>query len=424
MLHLAERRLLTLSGAEGSERKVDIAHETLITSWPTLQTWLSERREAEQDRRRLEARVADWVRRGRGRNGLLDELELAEAARWLASSDAVELGYDETLPALVEASQAAIEESQRAKEAAQQQVLDQAQALAETERQRAEAQSRAVRSLRALVVVLSLLVLVSGAALARPAWLRQRAIWLSPVTAIPIPDGTAMIGSDDPWAAATSRPAHRVKLPPFEIDTHEVTNRQYCLCRSAGGCGNDPTYDTYRVCDSTIADDPVTNVTLMQASEYCTWIGRRLPTEIEWEWTARGPEQRRYPTGNEQPNAGSVNLRDPEVQGRDRTVWPVGAATADRTPDNGVMDMAGNVQEWTVSLYLGYDHPNVHTVYWPQQVADAGNQLPSGVVVRGGSWYTRAEGADATRRYPLLANQAYDYLGFRCLTGLPLEQIK
>ena len=419
VLHLAEQRLLTLSGAQGSGRKVDIAHETLIGSWPTLQEWLAERREAELDRRRLEAKAAEWVRLGRRQNGLLDDIELAEAERWLAGPDAAELGYDEALPALAEASRAALVAAEQTQAAAQALALAQAQALAAAERHRAEAQSRAVRNLRALVALLSVLVLVSGTLLARPVWLRQRAIWAGPVTAIAVPGGHATIGTNDVSAPPPSRPARTVALPPFSIDTHEVTNAQYCLCRAAGGCGNDPSYDAQFVCDAAIADLPVTNVTLPQASQYCGWVGRRLPTEVEWEWAARGPSGRRFPTGDTTPEPGQVNVRANDGAGELR---PVGSAPADRTLE-GVADMDGNVQEWTVSLYLPYDQPGALTTFWPRQVPGP-NQKPAPPVVRGGSWYTSAEGAEATRRYPLLANQAYNYLGFRCVDGVSLDTLR
>ncbi|MBD2483421.1 TIR domain-containing protein [Planktothrix sp. FACHB-1365] len=116
--YLADRRLLTLSGKEDKTRKVDIAHEILISSWPQLQDWILQRRDAEQTRRRLIAKVEEWGRLGKGEGGLLDEFELAEAQHWLESSDATELGSDEQLVALVESSKTHIEaEKQREKEA-------------------------------------------------------------------------------------------------------------------------------------------------------------------------------------------------------------------------------------------------------------------------------------------------------------------
>ncbi|NEP12945.1 MAG: TIR domain-containing protein [Symploca sp. SIO2C1] len=121
--HLATRRLLTLSGEEGEEKKVDIAHEALITGWPNLQQWIIERQEAEQTRRRLVAKAKDWVRLGRGNGGLLDLVELAEAEHWLTSLDVLDLGYDESLQALVTTSREAIEQLERDKQQRQQQEL-------------------------------------------------------------------------------------------------------------------------------------------------------------------------------------------------------------------------------------------------------------------------------------------------------------
>ncbi|WP_395649402.1 TIR domain-containing protein [Planktothrix agardhii] len=116
--YLADRRLLTLSGKEDKTRKVDISHEILISSWPQLQDWIIQRREAEQTRRRLIAKVKEWERLGKGKGGLLDEFEIIEAQHWLESSDAAELGSDDQLVALVELSKTHIEtEKQREIEA-------------------------------------------------------------------------------------------------------------------------------------------------------------------------------------------------------------------------------------------------------------------------------------------------------------------
>lgn len=112
---LTEHRLLTLSGNETDlDPRVDIAHEALITGWPALQSWIQQRRVAEQTRRSLEGKAQEWVRLGRT-GGLLDAMELREAEQWLASADAPELGYSASLPELAEASRAAqhAQEAQR-----------------------------------------------------------------------------------------------------------------------------------------------------------------------------------------------------------------------------------------------------------------------------------------------------------------------
>ena len=159
--HLASNRLLTLTAEERGDRKGDIAHEALISGWPILQDWLKERREAEQIRRRLEDKAAEWVRLGRSASGLLDEVELVEAERWLASSDAADLGFGAALPELVIRSRAAIEQAKQEQEATRQRELSQAQALAEEQRQRAEVQTRSTRRLRWATAGLTILLIAA-----------------------------------------------------------------------------------------------------------------------------------------------------------------------------------------------------------------------------------------------------------------------
>jgi WD40 repeat protein len=165
---LAASRLLTLSGIETkdggrktnderspsssvvrlSSSNVDISHEALIRGWPALQGWLNERRDSELTRRRLEGKAQEWARLGRDTGGLLDEIEVLEAERWLQGAEATDMGFDEALPQLVERSQAAITAVKQAQEAARQRELAQAQALAEEQRKRAEEQAAASARLR------------------------------------------------------------------------------------------------------------------------------------------------------------------------------------------------------------------------------------------------------------------------------------
>jgi WD40 repeat protein len=110
LTHLVDQRLLTSSGSEnGDDRRIDLAHEALIAGWPALRVWLAERRGAEQVRRQLEAKAGEWIRLGRGRGGLLDDVELGEAERWLGDPDASELGHDAALDDLVTASRRALD---------------------------------------------------------------------------------------------------------------------------------------------------------------------------------------------------------------------------------------------------------------------------------------------------------------------------
>jgi WD40 repeat protein len=116
--HLVDSRLITITAAGGGsvlshEALVDLAHEALITAWPVLREGLAVRRADEQRRRRIEARVAEWIDRGRGTARLLDPVELAEVMRWIASDAARELGHGPGLPALVAASRRQLEELDR-----------------------------------------------------------------------------------------------------------------------------------------------------------------------------------------------------------------------------------------------------------------------------------------------------------------------
>jgi WD40 repeat protein len=173
--HLIGHRLLTLSGEEGQlDRRVDIAHEALIGGWPTFRAWLSERREAEQTRRRLESKAEEWVGYGRSSGGLLDAIELVEADRWLGSPDAADLGYHEDLLALVKASRAAVEKTDQEKEDARQRELNQARALADEQRQRAESEAQAAAKLRRRAIYLgAALVGMIGLAVASLIFYRQ-----------------------------------------------------------------------------------------------------------------------------------------------------------------------------------------------------------------------------------------------------------
>jgi WD40 repeat protein len=172
--HLADLRLLTLSGEEMLvDQRVDIAHEALIAGWPTLQGWIAQRREAEQTRRQLEAKAVEWVRLGRGSGGLLDEVELAEADRWLSSPDATDLGYTTALDALARDSRTALERFQAEKEATRQRELKLAQEKAEAEKRRAEEQVLAAGHLRArnrIITAIGALALIAAVAAGVLGW--------------------------------------------------------------------------------------------------------------------------------------------------------------------------------------------------------------------------------------------------------------
>jgi hypothetical protein len=140
--HLVKNRLLTLSGDETDpeRRKADLAHEILIGTWKTLQTWVKERSGAEQMRRRLEDKALEWIRLER-KGGLLDSAELEEARHWMQIQDEAELGKpSDDVTELIQVSADAVEraererkEAEREKEAGRQRRLSQAQSLSSRE---------------------------------------------------------------------------------------------------------------------------------------------------------------------------------------------------------------------------------------------------------------------------------------------------
>jgi len=214
-----------------------------------------------------------------------------------------------------------------------------------------------------------------------------------------VPGGGFPMGSDDPEADADERPVARIQVEAFWIDRVEVTNARYGACVEAGTCSLPA---GTAVNDATKADHPVTIVSWAQAAAYCAWAGKRLPTEAEWEKAARGVDARRYPCGcrfePERVNAG----------------YTAGTAAVGSYPGcpspYGVLDMAGNVWEWTSSLYKPY----------PYDPGD-GREDPTARgprVNRGGSWYYGAWYVRTT--YRATANHIYRRiadLGFRCASS-------
>ena len=93
-----------------------------------------------------------------------------------------------------------------------------------------------------------------------------------------------------------------------------------------------------------IGDHPVTNVSWEDANAYCEWVGKRLPTEAEWEYAARGDDGRLYPWGDD-PRGARAN-----INGTLAGTSPVGSFLESESP-LGLLDMAGNVWEWTADWY-------------------------------------------------------------------------
>ncbi len=200
---------------------------------------------------------------------------------------------------------------------------------------------------------------------------------------------------------------HEVTLSDFWIYSTKVTNQQYALCVQTGKCTppneeNNPLYG-----NSSRINYPVTGVTYDQASQYCTFVHGSLPTEAQWEKTARGPEGNIFPWGDEAPACDFSNFQS-----------CVGKITPINEYKEGVsyysaFDMAGNIREWVSDWYsLSY--------YNESPVTDPlGPELGVKRSVRGSSFQDGADSSISAHRFSLNPILSLPDLGFRCIVGDP-----
>ena len=201
-----------------------------------------------------------------------------------------------------------------------------------------------------------------------------------------IPVGEFQMGTKQgtPW----ERPVHKVWVNEFYIDRYEISNKDYETFQ--------PGHRRSRM--SSCDECPVTLVTWHEAEAYCRHKGSRLPTEAEWEKTARGPEGWNYSFGQ---------LPDPE-HGHFGKEFQTGAIKvfSFRSEGYGAYQMSGNVWEWTADWFGPYPQ---HTVKNP-----TGPITGVQKVVRGGSWYSPAYYVHVGMRFKLVSEMKLNSVGFRC----------
>lgn len=266
----------------------------------------------------------------------------------------------------------------------------------------------------------------------------------APVGMAYVPGGEFTMGRDD--GDEYERPAHRVTVKPFFVDLYEVTNEDYAKfvkatnyrAPSAWGMGFQPRESR----------KPVTGVTWDDANAYAKWAGKRLPTEEEWEFAARGTDGRLYPWGNNPPNALSADDESKLIELRNKRLelliqytedWPevketerqidllvkklVGSSLANMggvsdgiadvgaykgASPFGAFDMAGNAWEWTASKMIPYPSGSL-----PIKVSD---DLK---VIRGGTYLSNRTQATTTyRRGYRASGDDYGNTGFRCVRDI------
>ncbi len=200
-----------------------------------------------------------------------------------------------------------------------------------------------------------------------------------------IPPGEFIMGTGE--GSDNAGPAQNIFLDGYFIDRYEVTNEQYQL------------FDSTHQYHPDLARHPVVNVNWEQAQAYAAWLGKRLPTEAEWEKAARGHDGKIYPWGNEfhqsrcnTEEAGLYHLTPVDKYEEGKSVF-------------GVYDMIGNVLEWTGDRYAPYPWSRYESPDFDEHF----------IVLRGGSWLHTEQKITCSTRFYAPAQNKSNFIGFRCV---------
>ncbi|MFO0611373.1 MAG: SUMF1/EgtB/PvdO family nonheme iron enzyme [Polyangiaceae bacterium] len=248
-----------------------------------------------------------------------------------------------------------------------------------------------------------------------------------------MPGGRFTMGANE-GGEPDERPAHDVVVDGFWLDETEVTDAAYAKCVDARAC---PEKHPLEVAGHRLKDEefrgprrPVSEVSWDDATAFCAFAGKRLPTEAEWERAARGDDGRRYPWGNEPPTP-------------DRAVYQtlhtadVGTHTAGKGP-YGHLDLTGNVWEWVADEYdpYAYRRPGAERgrpgscpeilealaeLKKKEDFKFTGTNLPTTCehVLRGGAFNYDAAGLRASNRVHHPGSYHLVMAGFRCAKSAP-----
>ena len=249
------------------------------------------------------------------------------------------------------------------------------------------------------IALFLLLILAAGAAAAE----KELPAGFVPTAEVLIPAGTFIMGNEK---AGDGYEPHPVRLNAFYMDKHEVTNAQWQTFCEATERKLPVFWGLERFqCGAEWPDNPVVGVSHGQARAYAAWVGRRLPTEAEWEYAARGGlDQQRYDRAdtlaNDQANTKSLGL------GMTSKVasFPANAY--------GLYDMVGNVREWVWDNYSD--------TYFAENISDSPVENPQGPdksnwrVIKGGGWFS-GKGCNQVHVRNALPQSWSDFnVGFRC----------
>jgi formylglycine-generating enzyme required for sulfatase activity len=185
------------------------------------------------------------------------------------------------------------------------------------------------------------------------------------------------------------------------MDVYEVTNASYQACINGGACLAPAVTASQTHADyfANFGDYPVINVDWFMAKAYCEWRGARLPTEAEWEKAARGTAGLLYPWGDD---TGCFFANYNNCAGDTSSVqkYIIGKSVY------GIFNLAGNVLEWTSSLFMDYPYDSTDGREDPASLSPR--------VLRGGSWDSPPADIVTYARLSLDPSTIRNDIGFRC----------
>lgn len=369
----------------GVEPVSRLAHDTLA---PLVRVRFDESDAPGQRARRiLESRGVDWQE---GQDGAaLDEIDLATVEAGLAGMRG--LTADEERLIAASRTERKRKEAERQRIAAEQLAAQQRELFLQRQ------------SNRRLQMVVGILAVVSLGLLGNTLYPRYVA-WRMQTPLVSILAGDAILGVDEPLTD-DDLPKGNYNLSAFHIEKYEVSNRQYARCVQVGRCP--PMSDPTDLNNEASAKRPVRNVNAFQAAVYCQWVGRRLPTEFEWERAARGTSGNLWPWGRKPPSQELTQMPSILAESMPTVTLPVDSLGKGAS-DDGVHHLVGNLWEWTLPARI--NNNNEMNEIWQTLLSDP--QSVPVLTLRGGSYQDSI--TNITDRLPYPPTKPFATFGFRC----------
>jgi len=214
-----------------------------------------------------------------------------------------------------------------------------------------------------------------------------------------VPAGKFTMGDNE------NSPQREIYVDSFYVDQYEVTITRFAKFLKATSATETP-LDWESANVRTNGELPVIGVDWYEASAYCKFVGRRLPSEAEWEKAARGTDSRKFPWGDESANPGRANYENSSPKAYEGGLTSVGHFPLGQSP-YGVDDLAGNAAEWVADWYSeSFARGDVRNPKGPE--------TGTGKVMRGGGRFDPGDRINAMKRYFASRENRDEQIGFRC----------